>query len=81
MHLSFDEEALETIAQAAYNANIEGDDIGARRLHAVFEELLEDVSFNAGGDNMPEVEFNISKSYVESHVKQAKQTDIKRYIL
>ncbi len=81
VHLSFDEEALETIAQAAYNANIEGEDIGARRLHAVFEELLEDVSFNAGGDNMPEVEFNISKSYVESHVKQAKQTDIKRYIL
>ncbi|MDO5022491.1 MAG: ATP-dependent protease ATPase subunit HslU [Eubacteriales bacterium] len=79
--LSFEEEALEALAQAAYNANVEGEDIGARRLHAVFEELLEDISFNAGGDNMPEVELKITKAYVENHVKQAKQTDLKRYIL
>ena len=43
------EETLEfTGAKLRCNA----EDIGARRLHAVFEQLLEDVCFNAGDENM-----------------------------
>ena len=61
--------------------NETGEDIGARRLHAVFEELLEDVSFNAGGDNMPDVNLNITAEYVREHLKAAKQMDLRRYIL
>ena len=34
-------------ARAACNANDNSEDIGARRLHAIFEQLLEDISFNA----------------------------------
>ncbi|MGI6739247.1 MAG: ATP-dependent protease ATPase subunit HslU [Christensenellales bacterium] len=81
VHLTFDDDALYAIAEAAYNANTEGEDIGARRLHAVFEELLEDISFNAGGDDMPDVKLNISENYVLEHVKKARKTDLKRYIL
>ncbi len=81
VHLTFDEGALNEIARIAMLSNEMGEDIGARRLHAVFEELLEDVSFNAGGDNMPDVYLTITTEYVQEHLKAAKETDIRRYIL
>ncbi|NLD51829.1 MAG: ATP-dependent protease ATPase subunit HslU [Clostridiales bacterium] len=81
VYLSFEEEALSALADAACNANDQGENIGARRLHAVFEELLEDISFNAGGEDMPEVRLTITADYVRSHVKAAKKTDLNRYIL
>ena len=74
-------EALSEIARAACIANETGEDIGARRLHAVFEELLEDISFNAGGDEMPDVYLNISAEYVRDHLKTVQQADVRRYIL
>lgn len=81
VHLSFDEGAIELIAQAAVEANSSGQDIGARRLHALFEELLEDISFNAGGDSMPDVNLNITADYVLEHIQSAKPVDLRRYIL
>ena len=81
VHLNFEEDALNEIARVAMLANETGEDIGARRLHAVFEELLEDVSFNAGGDNMPDVNLSITAEYVREHLKAAKQMDLRRYIL
>ena len=81
VHLTFDEDALNEIARIAMLSNEMGEDIGARRLHAVFEELLEDVSFNAGGDNMPDVYLTISADYVKEHLKTAKEIDMRRYIL
>ncbi len=81
VHLTFDEGALNEIARIAMLSNEMGEDIGARRLHAVFEELLEDVSFNAGGDNMPDVYLTITTEYVQEHLKAAKETDVRRYIL
>ena len=81
VHLTFDEGALNEIARIAMLSNEMGEDIGARRLHAVFEELLEDVSFNAGGDNMPDVYLTITTEYVQEHLKAAKEMDMRRYIL
>ena len=81
VHLTFEEDALNEIARIAMLTNETGEDIGARRLHAVFEELLEDVSFNAGGENMPDVYLSISADYVKEHVKTAKEMDMRRYIL
>ena len=81
MHLTFEDDALSEIARIAMLANESGEDIGARRLHAVFEELLEDVSFNAGGENMPDVYLTITADYVRDHVKAAKEMDMRRYIL
>ncbi|MBR6185517.1 MAG: ATP-dependent protease ATPase subunit HslU [Clostridia bacterium] len=81
VHLTFEEEALSEIARIAMLSNEMGEDIGARRLHAVFEELLEDVSFNAGGENMPDVYLNITADYVREHLKTAKEMDMRRYIL
>lgn len=81
VHLTFEDDALSEIARIAMLANESGEDIGARRLHAVFEELLEDVSFNAGGENMPDVYLTITADYVRDHVKAAKEMDMRRYIL
>ena len=80
--LSFDESAIDAIAEAACAANENAEDIGARRLHAIFEQLLEDVLFNAGDENMPPFELKIDKQYVDEHLKnENKPVDIRKYIL
>ena len=80
--LTFNESAIDAIATAACNANDNSEDIGARRLHAIFEQLLEDVSFNAGDENMPPFELKIDGEYVNAHLKgENKPMDIKKYIL
>ena len=81
VHLTFEEEALREIARIAMLQNEAHEDLGARRLHAVFEELLEDISFNAGGDEMPDIYLSISKEYVVEHLKAEKSLDMKKYIL
>lgn len=81
VHLHFDESALEALALAAFVANETNEDIGARRLHTIFEQLLEDISFNAGGD-MPDVDVYINGDYVREHLGEAAVAqDLKRYIL
>jgi len=49
VQLEFTDDALDAIARYAYNANETSENIGARRLHTIVENLLEDISFNAGG--------------------------------
>ena len=81
VHLHFEESALDALAEAAEQANETGEDIGARRLHTLFEQMLEDISFNAGGD-MPDVDVVINGEYVREHLGgDAKKADMKRYIL
>ena len=80
--LSFDDSAIEAIADAAFTANETAEDIGARRLHAVFEQLLEDISFNAGDEDMPPVELTINGDYVRAHLSgENRPVDMKKYIL
>lgn len=80
--LSFEDSAIDAIARAAYVLNETREDIGARRLFAVFEKLLEDISFNAGGDEMPNVYLNINEDYVVEHLgKDDTSFDTRRYIL
>ena len=80
--LSFEDSAIDAIANAAYVLNETKEDIGARRLFVVFEKLLEDISFNAGGDEMPNVYLNINGDYVIDHLGKDEVTmDMRRYIL
>lgn len=80
--LKFEDSAIEAIAEAACRANERGEDIGARRLHAVFEQLLEDVSFDACDENMPPFELVIDGDYVLQHLRgENMPLDIKKYIL
>ncbi len=80
--LTFEDSAIEAIADAAFTANETAEDIGARRLHAVFEQVLEDISFNAGDENMPSFELTINGEYVQQHLSgENKPTDLRKYIL
>ncbi|MBR4081340.1 MAG: ATP-dependent protease ATPase subunit HslU [Clostridia bacterium] len=80
--LTFEDSAIEAIADAAFNANETSEDIGARRLHAVFEQLLEDIAFNAGDENMPPVELKLDGAYVRSHLSgENVPMDMRRFIL
>ncbi len=47
VELFFEPEAIERLAEFAYEANSSAQNIGARRLHTVMEKLLEDISFRA----------------------------------
>ena len=47
IELTFSDEAVYKIAEYAFNLNKTSENIGARRLHAVLETLLEEISFNA----------------------------------
>jgi len=79
--LSFDDSAIDEIAQTAADENDIKENIGARRLHTVMEKLLEDLSFNAGGDHPP-VEIKIDRKYVAERLRSEKQKqDLKKYIL
>ncbi|MBR2989075.1 MAG: ATP-dependent protease ATPase subunit HslU [Clostridia bacterium] len=81
INLIFTDEAIEELANLAELENETGEDIGARRLHTIMERLLEDVSFNAGGDH-PLVDITIDKKYVEEHLsKEVRKHDLKKYIL
>ena len=79
--LKFTDDAIEEIAQISADMNATSEDIGARRLHTVMEYLLEDISFNAGGD-YPTVEVTIDKKYVDEHLeKMIRNRDLKKYVI
>lgn len=79
--LTFAQDAIEEMSRIAVVENETGEDIGARRLHTVMESLLEDISFNADGNNPP-IEVRVDKTYVEEHLaKEISAHDLKKYIL
>ena len=81
VQLTFEESAIERIAEISVDLNATSEDIGARRLHTVMEYLLEEISFNASGDH-PVVELNIDKAYVDEHLaKLTGNRNLKQYIL
>ena len=81
VELVFTDDALEAIAKCAKNANDTTENIGARRLHTIIENLLDDVSFNAGGDH-PLVKVTVDEKYVAEHLSEDFEgEDLKKYIL
>ena len=79
--LQFDKGAIERIAEVAVDMNLTSEDIGARRLHTVMEYLLEDISFNAGGD-YPMFTLHIDRKYVDEHLRKLTgDRNLKKYIL
>ncbi len=81
INLQFDQGAIERIAEISVDLNLTSEDIGARRLHTVMEYLLEDISFNAGGD-YPTVTLVIDRKYVDEHLqKLTGDRNLKKYVL
>lgn len=78
--LSFDEEALRQIARTAYTANTQLENIGARRLHTVMENLLEEISFTAPESRGDQV--LVDATMVHARLDQIlEDEDLSRYIL
>ncbi len=79
--LKFTPDAIEAIAEISEDINLTSEDIGARRLHTVMEHLLEDISYNAGGD-YPLTTVEVNRAYVEEHLKDiTRDRDLKKYVL
>ncbi len=79
--LSFTEDAIGALAEYAYKANETNENIGARRLHTIVENLLDDISFNAGGDH-PLVDVVVDRNYVNEHLaEEYNGEDLTRFIL
>ncbi|NTL41157.1 ATP-dependent protease ATPase subunit HslU [Enterococcus faecium] len=78
--VTFTKEAIERIAQIAFNVNRDTDNIGARRLHTILEKLLEDLLFEAPDMQMGEI--TITEAYVDDKLGSiAANEDLSRYIL
>lgn len=79
--LVFTKEAIGKIAELSAEINATSEDIGARRLHTVMENLVEDISFNAGGD-IPLTTVTVDEKYVKDHLSgMIADRSVKKYIL
>lgn len=78
--LQFTKDAISKIAELSYNMNQQYENIGARRLHTVLEEVLMDISFQAPDVN--ETKIIIDDSYVNDKMKKyIKEKDLNKYII
>ncbi|MBN2767908.1 MAG: HslU--HslV peptidase ATPase subunit [Campylobacterales bacterium] len=80
VRLVFEESALRKIASYAMSANDKTEDIGARRLYAVVEKVLEDINFEA--DMYSGKEIMVDESLVDEKLSAIiEDEDSTRYIL
>lgn len=78
--VEFSDEAVNRLAEIAYQVNQQSDNIGARRLHTILEKLLEDLSFEAPEIGMGEIE--ITENYVNEKLnKIVDDKDLSQFIL
>ena len=80
VQISFAEDGIKRIANAAWQVNERTENIGARRLYTVMEKLLEDLSFDAADHSGKQI--LIDATYVDSHLDALVQDeDLSRFIL
>ncbi len=78
--LIFTQEAVERIAQIAYDVNQGTDNIGARRLSTILEKLLEDVLYE--GPDMTMGEITVTEAYVNEKLSDIiTNKDLTKFIL
>ena len=78
--LTFTQEATQEIARLAHKMNSEMEDIGARRLHTMMEQLLEEISFSVS--DMDEDSIEITADMVREKLSHlVENRDIRRYLL
>jgi ATP-dependent HslUV protease ATP-binding subunit HslU len=80
LDLQFTPEGVRRLAEVAWQANEQMENIGARRLHTVMEKLLEEVSFEAARLSGQTVV--IDAAYVDERLAGLlRQEDLARYVL
>lgn len=80
VELAFTEDAVDALAEYAFQVNQSTQNIGARRLYTIMERLLEELSFEASEMQMGRVEVNAG--YVKERLDELSQDeDLSKYIL
>lgn len=80
VNLEFKEDAIDEIAANAAKFNIEIENIGARRLHTILENLLEEISFEAS--DMKKDQIIIDRDFVIKRLSGfTKNLDLAKFIL
>lgn len=80
INVVFTDDAINRLAEIAYQVNQDTDNIGARRLHTILEKLLEELSFEAPDINLETVE--ITTKYVNEKLNNIiKNKNISQFIL
>src|ERR1700751_478067 len=80
LKLEFTREALDEVANFAFQVNEATENIGARRLHTIMERVLDEISFNA--PDMKEKSVNVDAEYVRKMLRDiVKDQDLSRYRL
>ncbi len=80
--LTFSDDSLRELASLAFQANLEVENIGARRLQTVMSHLLNDILFDVPEKIMPGSNIEISKEMVsEKLASLIKNKDLSQYIL
>jgi ATP-dependent HslUV protease ATP-binding subunit HslU len=78
--LEFTDDAIREVARAAAVANRNIENIGARRLHAVMERIMDDISFDAS--DMAGQKIIIDAARVQRQVQDLlKNVDLSKYVL
>ncbi|AHJ98763.1 ATP-dependent protease ATPase subunit HslU [Hymenobacter swuensis] len=80
--LTFDDAALERLAEIAFEVNSEVENIGARRLHTVMSRLLNDILFDVPDRIGPNAHILITLELVEERLRDmVRNRDLSQYIL
>ncbi|TFJ94657.1 HslU--HslV peptidase ATPase subunit [Lentibacillus salicampi] len=80
INVVFTDQAVNRLAEIAFQVNQDTDNIGARRLHTILEKLLEDLSFEAPDINMERIE--ITDDYVDKKLSNIiTNKDLSQFIL
>ena len=78
--LDFTPDGLERIAEVAAIMNDRSEDIGARRLHTIMEQVLEEISFDA--DTRTGETVQIDRAFVDTRLDGlVEDEDLSRFIL
>jgi len=77
--IEFTDDAVEKLAEVAWQVNESTENIGARRLHTVMEKLMEEISYSASD---PGEKLVIDSEYVDKQLGElAQDEDLTRFIL
>jgi len=80
VNVSFTEDGIQRIAEAAWQVNERTENIGARRLHTVMERLMEEISFDASDKSGQSL--TVDAAYVNAHLDTlVEDEDLARFIL
>ena len=82
VELTFEDDALERLAEIAFEVNSEVENIGARRLHTVMSRLLNDILFDVPDKIGANARILIDRALVEERLTDmVRNRDLSQYIL